>query len=126
MMPAPKGNGLDAANDQPAKTDTKDATHSIANRGKFIGTDNPRWLRAIAALERRPMPRESLDHEAGCSNAPELVAMLRQCGLDVPCERITFIDRDGYKCRPGVYSLTAADRNKIRDWKIRRAGGANA
>ena len=59
------------------------------------------------------MPRESLDREAGCSNSPELVAELRRCGLDVPCERISFIDRDGRKCRPGVYSLTASDRRKI-------------
>ena len=93
----------------------------------FTGTQNPRQLRALAALERRPMPRESLDREAGCSNSPEMVAELRRCGLDVPCERISFIDRDGYKCRPGVYSLTASDRRKIRDWKNKRAGGvANA
>jgi hypothetical protein len=39
----------------------------------FTGTQNPRQLRAIAALERRPMPRESLDREAGCSNSPEMV-----------------------------------------------------
>jgi hypothetical protein len=91
---------------------------------RFTGTDNPRQLRALAALERRPMPRESLDREAGCSNAPELVAELRRSGLDVPCERISFIDRDGYKCRPGVYSLTASDRRKIRDWKNKRTGGA--
>ena len=93
---------------------------------KFYGTENPRQLRALAALERRPMPRESLDREAGCSNAPELVAELRRCGLDVPCERISFIDRDGVKCRPGVYSLTASDRRLIRDWKNKRAGGAYA
>lgn len=123
-MAAPKGNGPDAANDRPAKTDIKDDTYSITNRAKFLGTDNPRQLRALAALERRPMPRESLDREAGCSNAPDLVAELRRCGLDVPCQRISFIDRDGCKCRPGVYSLTERDRRKIRDWKNKRAGGA--
>ena len=116
-MAAAKGNGRNAGHAAPAETLTK-------RTDNFTGTDNPRQLRAIAALERRPMPRESLDREAGCSNAPELVAELRRNGLDVPCERISFIDRDGYKCRPGVYSLTVSDRRKIRDWKIKRAGGA--
>ena len=47
---------------------------SKTHAAKFTGTDNPRHLRAIAAVLRRPMPREALDKEAGCSNAPELVA----------------------------------------------------
>ena len=78
-----------------------------------FSTNNPRHLRAIDALLRRPMPRESLDNEAGCSNSPELVAELRRRGLDVPCKRIKFIDRDGHICRPGVYYLTHADRRKL-------------
>lgn len=99
---------------------------SAPNSAKFTGTDNPRHLRAIAALLRRPMPRESLDKEAGCSNAPELVAELRRRGLDVPCERINFVDRDGFICRPGVYLLTAADRRKLHQWMATRQqkGGA--
>ena len=90
---------------------------------RFTGTENPRHLRAIAALLRRPMPRESLDHVAGCSNAPELMAELRRRGLDAPCERISFIDRDGYACRPGVYSLTTSDRRKIYKWQAKRGLG---
>ncbi len=88
---------------------------------RFTGTDNPRHLRAIAALLRRPMPRESLDHEAGCSNAPELMAELRRRGLEAPCQRLRFIDRDGIICRPGVYSLTTADRRKVYAWMATRA-----
>lgn len=87
---------------------------------RFTGTDNPRHLRAIAALLRRPMPRESLDHVVGCSNAPELMAELRRRGLEAPCERITFIDRDGCACRPGVYSLTIADRRMLYAWMAKR------
>ncbi len=30
---------------------------SAPSKAKFTGTDNPRHLRAIAALLRRPMPR---------------------------------------------------------------------
>ena len=93
---------------------------------RFTGTDNPRHLRAIAALLRRPMPRESLDKEAGASNGPELVAELRRRGLEVPCERIRFIDRDGYPCRPGVYSLTAADCRKFYAWQsTQKVNGAD-
>ena len=92
---------------------------------RFQGTDNPRHLRAIAALLRRPMPRESLDDASGASNGPDLVAELRRRGLEVPCERIRFIDRDGYPCRPGVYSFTASDRRKFYAWQAtHRKGGA--
>ena len=93
---------------------------------KFTGTDNPRHLRAIAALLRRPMPRESLDKEAGCSNGPELVAELRRRGLEVPCKRINFVDRDGFICRPGVYLLTDGDRRKLHQWQARRMNGGAA
>ena len=105
-----------------------DAHDSTAHPAKFHGTDNPRHLRAIAALLRRPMPRENLDTEAGCSNGPELVAELRRRGLEVPCKRINFVDRDGFICRPGVYFLTLADRSKLHKWKARRnqqEGGAH-
>ena len=92
----------------------------------FTGTDNPRHLRAIDALLRRSRPRESLDSEAGCSNSPELIAELRRRGLDIPCERIKFIDRDGKPCRPGVYSFTAVDRRKIYAWMGKRSKGGAA
>ena len=91
----------------------------------FAGTDNPRWLRALSALMSRPQPREQLDSVVGCSNAPQLVSELRELGLEVPCERIKFIDRDGAVCRPGVYSLTIADRRKLFAWMGRRGGAAN-
>lgn len=91
-------------------------------QAKF-STDNPRHLRAIPALLRRPMPRESLDKEVGCSNSPELVAELRRRGLEIPCERIKFIDRDGNPCRPGVYHLTDADRRKLHRWIASRQKG---
>jgi hypothetical protein len=86
-----------------------------------------RTLRALAALLHRPMPRERLDSLAGCSNGPELVAELRRRGLEVPCERVSYIDHDGQKCYPGVYSLTTADsrqptadRRKLHQWMSKR------
>ena len=95
---------------------------SALDSRKF-STDNPRHLRAIAALLRRPMPRESLDKEVGCSNSPELVAELRRRGLDVHCKRIKFIDRDGHPCRPGVYHLTESDQRKLNRWLASRQRG---
>ena len=94
---------------------------------RFLGTNNPRHLRVLPIMLNRPLPREALDREAGCSNGPELVAELRRRGLDVPCHRISFVDRDGYTCRPGVYSLTASDRRKVYAWLAsRKAGGSHA
>ena len=71
-------------------------------------TDNPRHCRALALLLQRPAKREEIDTAAGCSNAPDLMAELRRRGLELPCERVPALDRDGRPCRPGVYSATAA------------------
>lgn len=88
---------------------------------EFDGTSNPRHLRAIQALLRRPITREQLDKVVGCSNGPDLIAQLRRRGLDIPCERISFVDRDGRKCRPGVYMTTVTDRRLIYRWLARNA-----
>ena len=96
---------------------------SAPNSAQFTGTSNPRHLRAIAALLRRPMPRESLDSEVGCSNGPELVAVLRRLGLEVPCHRIHFVDRDGFVRRRGVYLLTNTDRVKLHQWMAKLMNG---
>ena len=86
----------------------------------FQGTDNPRQLRALQRLLVGPLPRERLDKVAGCSNGPDLIAALRRLGLDIPCERTHYIDRDGKLCRPGVYSLTFADRRRLYRWMAKR------
>lgn len=96
---------------------------SAPNCAKFTGTDNPRHLRVLTALLRRPLTRENVDTVAGCSNGPELVAELRRRGLELPCKRIKFVDRDGLICRPGVYFMTAADRRKVHQWQARRPKG---
>lgn len=95
---------------QPGEVSKTDDT-----RSRFY-TSNPRHQRALALLLQRPARREELDARAGCSNFPDLVAELRRRGLEVPCERIEALDRDGNPCRPGVYSLTAADRRKLARW----------
>ena len=105
-----------------AKPDAVAGTENYNTAKGFAGTLNPRHLRALVELLRRPMPRKTLDQRAGCANAPELVAELRRRGLDVPCERIQFIDMDGQPCRPGVYSLSPSDRRKVNAWLNRRVG----
>ena len=90
--------------------------------GTFSGTENPRHLRALHALLRRPMPREHLDREAGASNGPDLVAELRSRGLSLPCDRAPVIDRDGREVQRGVYRLTTTDRRKLHQWLAKRGG----
>ncbi len=103
------------------EADAPDST----GKATFKGTQNPRHLRALAALLNRPLPRENLDSVAGCSNGPQLVADLRALGLALPCTRVSFTDRDGRRCRPGVYSLAVADRRAVIRWLAQRgkAGG---
>lgn len=86
----------------------------------FLGTENPRHLRAIMAFLVRPRPREELDRIAGCSNGPELVAELRRRGLEVKCPRTPCIDRDGFEVKRGIYHFTDHDKRLIRAWLKRR------
>lgn len=96
------------------------AESSAKRQSEFTGTKNPRHLRALTVLQRRPMPREELDHFTGCSNSPALIASLRAKGLVLPCERVPYIDRDGREVRRGVYRLTTIDRRKVARWiKVR-------
>jgi hypothetical protein len=87
---------------------------------KFIGTDNPRHLRVLAALLLRPRSREELDRVAGCSNGPDLVADLRRSGLELPCARTPCIDRDGFEVKRGIYSVTSGDKRAVSAWMRRR------
>jgi len=101
----------------PEKTTFESAPEKADSNMKFIGTDNPRHIRAIAALMARPQRREQLDAVAGCSNSPELVAELRRRGLSVPCQRVHDIDRDGLPIRRGVYYFIDTDKKKIHEWR---------
>jgi len=90
----------------------------------FCGTDNPRYLRILAALLMRPRTRESLDRIAGASNGPDAIASLRAMGLPAPgclaCERTPVFDRDGREVMRGVYWLTPAGRTRVQAWMRRR------
>jgi len=100
---------------------------------KFLGTDNPRYLRIIAALLARPQLREEIDTVAGASNGPDAILNIRDLFTDglgkvkhLTCTRINFTDRDGKLCRPGVYSLGEQARRLIYSWMAsRKTGGAH-
>jgi hypothetical protein len=87
---------------------------------KFSGTNNPRQLRVIFALEVSPRTREQIDRIAGASNGPELIAELRRRGLQIPCKMTPAIDRDGFEIKRGVYYFTESDKREIRRWKKSR------
>ncbi len=113
------------ARPQNSRTSAAD-TANFNTKTKFTGTDNPRHLRAIFALQTRPQPREHLDRAVGCSNAPDLVSELRRRGLEIPCVRIHYTDRDGVDTRPGIYHLNDADRRKLNAWlRLRALGGVS-
>lgn len=100
-------------------------TKHSTSTAQFSGTDNPRHLRVIHSLIIRARKREEIDHIAGASNGPELIAELRRRGLHAKCSRTPGIDRDGRPVKFGVYYLDDADRRAIDAWlraRDRKAG----
>lgn len=79
--------------------------------------NNPREARALRALLQGAQRREQLDRITGSSNSPDVVMRLRAAlDIEIPCFHIISIDRDGRRCRPGVYSLSDTDRVKVIHW----------
>lgn len=66
----------------------------------------PRHQRLLQALLAGPIYREQADRIAGASNSPHYIGELRRThGLNIVTERGEHIDRDGFKTRPGIYTL---------------------
>lgn len=105
-----------------------EARRQSAARGLFLGSENPRALRVLAALLVRPRSREEIDKVAGASNGPALIQDLRELGLPkrtcLPCERTPCYDRDGEVVHRGIYFLTPAGRRRVQAWLRERGGGA--
>ena len=80
-----------------------------------------REARVLTAPLDQPTMRESLGRIAGASNSQDIVFRLRNRGLEIPCERIKKLDKDGKVCRPGSYSFTPEDRVLAR----KMLGGGN-
>lgn len=101
---------------EPDLFETAQPVEHSTSTARFSGTENPRHLRVIQSLMTRPRKREEVDHVAGASNGPELIAELRRRGLRVACRRTPGIDRDGKPVKFGVYSLDDADRRAVNAW----------
>lgn len=71
----------------------------------------------------KPPHRLMLDIQGWRNETSTLTAAERGRGLEVPCERIEALDRDGNPCRPGVYRRTTADRAKLNRWVAQREAG---
>ena len=75
---------------------------------------SPRQARAIdALLPGHWISREQMDRLTGASNAPDVVAKLRnKLGHDgaIEMEMVDGTDRDGRPCRTGRYRLTEPGR----------------
>jgi hypothetical protein len=84
------------------RTTDKTDTDTPKRRRKSL---TPRQTRTVQRLLRGAVMREELDHVAGASNSPDIVGQLRRKGLDIPCEPVSKLDRDGRQCTPGRYSL---------------------
>jgi hypothetical protein len=113
-----------------AKTSAPEQGKSI-RPASFCGTNNPRYLRILAALLARARTREEIDRIAGASNGPDAIAEIRSLGLPkpecLPCQRTPCYDRDGREVMRGIYWLTPAGRRRVQAWMCRRdsqLGGA--
>jgi len=112
----PEAVGAAQAHDYIAEQSSLDS-----NRIKpFVGTNNPRRIRALIALVYRDcVSREDLDNLAGCTNSPDLVAQLKKrCGLDIQMREVHTKDRDGRSTWFGVYSLVIEDKYRVRQWLV--------
>lgn len=87
---------------------------SVNQRPAFRLSGNQREERLLIALLEKPHYREHLDRRAGASNSPDIIFRLRNRGLKIDCEHVELIDRDGNKCRPGVYSLPPESKKAVR------------
>ena len=74
----------------------------------------------MTAIQTKLNPR-SPEFKAGREAMSTLVSDLRDLGLELPCDRVPCLDRDGFEVRRGVYNLTQRDRIRIARWLARRA-----
>lgn len=85
---------------------------------KFIGTTNPKRIRALLALTYRDwVSREDLDRLIGASNSPDAIMRLRRkYGLDIIMREVQAINRDGRHIWYGEYQLAYGDKVMVRAW----------
>jgi hypothetical protein len=65
-----------------------------------------RALQALIDCGERGVSSCDMRGLVGALNVPKLMAGLTRNGWSWCCERVEVSDRDGQKCRPGIYHLT--------------------
>ena len=101
----------------------QDATNITRRQARKL---QPRHVRLLAALLNGPVMRETADRITGASNSPHYVQGLRDLGLEIECERVSALDRDGKRCRPGQYRLLACSKRHARDLLAATTAGGGA
>jgi len=98
--------------------DTANAVPSALDRTVFNKAPKftPRQKRALWGLWNRSLMRGELNRVAGASNGPQVIFELRGKGIDIHCEKVEVVDRDGKPCLAGKYTLTNAGRATLRSW----------
>lgn len=74
---------------------------------------NPRHKRVGVALLERGLLRADVDVIAGAANGPQLMADIGERNVHWTCKRLSVLDRDKRRCRPGFYELTPAGRELV-------------
>lgn len=91
---------------------------------------NQREYRLIKQLLRGPTSRKNLNDIVGALNIPEHIRRLRSeaRGWIFHCNRIHMKDRDGKKCKPGIYSLAPSEMEDaikaINNWEKKKGVAA--
>jgi len=104
---------MNKKNGQPPKETDR---NTQANSTPALRRLSPRMARLVAALLDNPtgVPREATDRIAPASNSPHYIGLLRaRLGLQIPCERVDFVTKDGEPSWYGLYSLSGEDREKL-------------
>lgn len=69
-------------------------------------------------LDGQQHSRNEITARCGPTNVSDTVEkMKRKTGLEVPCQRLPVLDRDGKTVQAGFWWLTEDDRQAIRGWK---------
>tara|TARA_Y100000815_G_scaffold20699_1_gene17649 strand:- start:381 stop:695 length:315 start_codon:yes stop_codon:yes gene_type:complete len=98
------------------KKATRPEEQSRPRKAKNITPLPPRLKRLAMALLNAPagVPRETCDKIAPASNGPHYIGKLRnRLKLEIPCDRVNCITKDGEASWYGLYRLTHQDRQKL-------------
>lgn len=97
----------------PAATGLPQNNFSIPDCTPATRQLSARQLRALKKLSIRDLTVAQIRRVAGCSNASDLVATLKERGFNITSIPIEVHDRDGKSCRTVLYRLSECDRQRL-------------